>query len=483
MNYPVMQQRNSWLGELFGVVRQQQTYLNILYLLMSFPLGIFYFVALITGISVGISTALIWIGLPILFVTIICWRGFAAFERLLVIHQLHINVLPMSYPDPTPKTWWQRFKTYLSNRVTWTSLIYLFLDFVFGIGAFTITVTLLALSLSFLLGWLVYLIDTAMYNAFGPYTSYELFIKINGQIEPWAMTLFLLIMVVGIFLTLGSLHVLNGIAYAWGQFARIMLGMNNTELQLAEARAIAAHEHHKAERSEQSRRELIVNVSHELRTPIASIRGHIESLQMAAEQNPTPASAEQSTYLEIVQREADRLSALIDDLLALARAEAGELRLEITTVQAGEVVEEIYQSLAPLARRERQITLVRNAPANLPPALADRQRLMQVLLNLVRNAITYTPAGGIVSLMLEQADAGHVAITVADTGIGIPPEDLERVFDRFYRTDASRARATGGFGLGLSIVRDLVDAMGGSISVTSTVGEGSQFRVLLRVAA
>ncbi|HEU5199616.1 MAG TPA: ATP-binding protein, partial [Ktedonobacterales bacterium] len=290
-------------------------------------------------------------------------------------------------------------------------------------------------------------------------------------------------MIAGIFLMLGSLHVLNGIAYAWGQFARIMLGMNNTELQLAEARAMVAREQHKVERSEQSRRELIVNVSHELRTPIASIRGHIESLQMTAEQNPTPASTEQSTYLEIVQHEADRLSALIDDLLALARAEAGELRLEITTIQAGEVVEEIYQSLAPLARRERQITLVRNAPANLPPALADRQRLMQVLLNLVRNAISYTPAGGIVSLMLEQADAGHIAITVADTGIGIPPEDLDRVFDRFYRTDASRARATGGFGLGLSIVRDLVNAMGGSISVTSTVGEGSQFRVLLRIAS
>jgi two-component system phosphate regulon sensor histidine kinase PhoR len=483
MNYPVRQQRSSWLGELFSVARQKQTYLNILYLLISFPLGIFYFVALITGISVGISTAFIWIGLPILFVTVIMWRGFAAFERLLVIHQLHIDVLPMSYPDPTPKSWWQRFKAYLSNRVTWTSLIYLFLDFVFGIFAFTITTTLLALSLSFLLGWLAYLIDTAIYNAFGPYTSYEFFIKINGQIEPWAMTIFLLIMVVGIFLLIGSLHLLNGIAYAWGQFARIMLGMNNTELQLAEARAIATREHHKAERSEQSRRELIVNVSHELRTPIASIRGHIESLQMAAEQNPTPASAEQSTYLEIVQREADRLSALIDDLLALARAEAGELRLEVTTIQAGEVVEEIYQSLAPLARRERQITLVRNAPANLPPVQADRQRLMQVLLNLVRNAISYTPAGGIVSLMLEQADAGHIAITVADTGIGIPPEDLKRVFDRFYRTDASRARATGGFGLGLSIVRDLVNAMGGSISVTSTVGEGSQFRVLLRVTS
>jgi two-component system, OmpR family, phosphate regulon sensor histidine kinase PhoR len=113
--------------------------------------------------------------------------------------------------------------------------------------------------------------------------------------------------------------------------------------------------------------------------------------------------------------------------------------------------------------------------------LADRQRLAQVLLNLVRNAITYTPAGGIVSISLERANDAQIALTVADTGIGIPPEDLERVFERFYRTDASRARSTGGFGLGLAIVRDLVTAMGGSISAESVVGEGTRFRLLLQV--
>ncbi|HEX6778419.1 MAG TPA: sensor domain-containing protein, partial [Ktedonobacterales bacterium] len=220
MNYLERQPRNSWLGELFGVARQKQTYLNLLYLLMSFPLGLFYFIVLVTTISLGIGTAIIWIGLPILFMTVIIWRGFAAFERLLVIHQLHINVLPMSYPDPTPKSWWQQFKAYLGNRVTWTSLFYLFLDFAFGIFAFVITLVLLTVSLSLLLGWLSYLIDTAIYNAFGPYNSYDFFIKIDGRVEPWAMTVFLLIMVVGIFLTIGSLHVLNGIAYAWGQFAR-----------------------------------------------------------------------------------------------------------------------------------------------------------------------------------------------------------------------------------------------------------------------
>jgi signal transduction histidine kinase len=183
-----------------------------------------------------------------------------------------------------------------------------------------------------------------------------------------------------------------------------------------------------------------------------------------------------------MQREAERLGALVDDLLALARADANELRLDVRPIVCGEVVEEIYQSLAPLARRERQVTLVHRIAPNLPLVLADRDRLAQVLLNLVRNAITYTPAGGIVSIDVAQADQGSVAVSVADTGVGIPAEDLARVFERFYRTDASRARSTGGFGLGLSIARDLMQAMGGQITAESNSGEGSIFRVYMRIA-
>src|SRR5262249_46236547 len=155
--------------------------------------------------------------------------------------------------------------------------------------------------------------------------------------------------VLGVLATMSSLHVLNGLAYGWGQLARLLLGMRNTALQLQEARAIAAQEHAKAERSEQSRRELIVNVSHELRTPIASIRGHVESLLIANEEQAAqaPGAPGQQAYLEIVHREAERLSALVDDLLSLARAEAGELRLEIKPIAADEVVEEIYQTMAP----------------------------------------------------------------------------------------------------------------------------------------
>ncbi len=484
MRYTGNEEQSSWIREFFGVARQKRTYLNLLYLLLAFPFGTLYFVLLVTGLSVGLGTFVMGIGVPILVLTIIMWGGFAAFERTLARAWLGTVIPFLPGPRQAGMTWFQRLKAHLSNPVTWTSLLYLFLEFPFGIISFTLVFTLLGVSLSLTFGWLAYLIDTMIYNAVGGgYSSYEFLVKINGQIQPWAIVVFGIFALLGILATIAALHVLNGIAHAWGQFARLMLGMSSTARQLAEARAIAAQERAKAERSDQSRRELIVNVSHELRTPIASIRGHVESLIMANENQPgdVPAPADQRAYLDIVHRETERLSALVDDLLALARAEAGELRLDIAPIAAGEVVEEIYQTLAPLARRERQVTVVRSIPPNLPLVLADRQRLAQVLLNLVRNAITYTPAGGIVSLSVEQADSTHLAIMVADTGIGIPPEDLERVFERFYRTDASRARATGGFGLGLTIVRDLVTAMGGSISAESSVGEGSRFRLLLQV--
>jgi two-component system phosphate regulon sensor histidine kinase PhoR len=259
-----------------------------------------------------------------------------------------------------------------------------------------------------------------------------------------------------------------------------MLSENMTEQQLVEARARAARGEARAESADQRRRELIVNVSHELRTPIANIRGHVESLRPPLDDRLSEADKQQ--YLAIVAREAERLSALVDDLLALARADADELHIEVRPIPVGLIVEEVYQSLAPLAQRDRQVTLVRTIAPDLPYALADSDRLAQVLLNLARNAITATPVGGLVFLDLERADPEHLALTVSDTGHGIPEEDLERVFERFYRVDTARPRATGGFGLGLSIVRDLVQAMGGTVNASSTAGSGSCFRVLLRIA-
>ena len=237
---------------------------------------------------------------------------------------------------------------------------------------------------------------------------------------------FLLTSLTGFGFGLVSLHIFNSLAFLMGQFAHTMLGMSDYDMTLAQAKALVEEERAKAARAEASRRELIVNVSHELRTPIASIRGHVESLLMEIEEKDgnIPSREELHEYLGIVHREVERLGALVEDLLSLARLDADELRLEITPVCLGDVVEEVYEAMALLARRERQITFVHSVPPALPTVLADRQRLTQVLLNLVRNAITYTPEGGIVSMTVEQADVDHLAVIVADTGIGIPADEL-----------------------------------------------------------
>jgi two-component system phosphate regulon sensor histidine kinase PhoR len=235
----------------------------------------------------------------------------------------------------------------------------------------------------------------------------------------------------------------------------------------------------RAEKADQSRRELMVNASHELRTPVASISAHVESLLKPGREMDD----ETRKYLSVVAAETDRLGSLVDDVLSLARADADELRLDIRPVDVATVIDQVCATLAPLARRERNLSLVHSSAAGLPRAMADRDRITQVITNLVRNAVNNTLDGGIISVEAN-LERDRVAITVSDTGIGMEPEDLERIFDRFYRTDQSRARDTGGSGLGLAIVRDLVTAMGGSVEAESTPGRGTVFHVgLAREAA
>lgn len=222
-----------------------------------------------------------------------------------------------------------------------------------------------------------------------------------------------------------------------------------------------------------AKRDLVANVSHELRTPLSLIRGYVESL---LQQGGDP--ARQREYLAIVERETEQLSRLIDDLFALSTAEAGALPLELAPVPLGDVVEQVVNSTGPIARRERRITVATEVPPDLPPALADRRRTVQVLGNLVRNALRHTPEGGLIAIRVEQHDA-RLRVTVEDTGDGIPPDQLPHVFERFYRGDDARDRTSGGAGLGLAIVRELVEAMGGSVSVESDLGRGSRFAFTL----
>ena len=234
-----------------------------------------------------------------------------------------------------------------------------------------------------------------------------------------------------------------------------------------------------AEAALAAKRELVANVSHELRTPLASISGHAESLLLLGE-GASPERREES--LTVLHREARQLSRLVDDLFLLSTTESGGLPLAIREVDVADVLEEVVASFRPLARREGQVTLVSDVEAGLPQADGDRERVVQVLGNLVRNALRHTPEGGIISLRAAR-DGAVIRVTVEDTGAGIPPEQLARIFERFYRGDEARDRASGGAGLGLAIVRELVEAMGGSVAAESTVGAGSRFSFTLRVAA
>ncbi len=446
-----------------------QTYRNIFYLLAACPLGIFYFVFLVPTLLAGLGSAIAGVGIPILFLALFGWWALAALERQIAIWWLGIAIPPMYPPRPAgmPLTNW--LKAHFGSSVTWTSLLYLLAKFPLGLFSFIITAGLATFSARLIFAPLPFLIDALF----------------RHPLSIWGFLLSLPQVPLGLLLGFGSLYLLNGLAFLSAHFARLMLGQSDLSVRLTATQAVARAATTKAEESDQKRRELIVNVSHELRTPIASIRGHVDSLLIGLDEPTSTASAppaELGNYLGIIGRETERLGTLVDELLSLARAESGELKIALAPVSAAAVVDEVYGAIAPLARRERQITVVRDVDPGLPAIIADRQRLTQVTLNLVRNALSYTPAGGIVSIGLHAVGPDQVALTVADTGIGIPQEDLDRIFERFYRTDVSRARTSGGFGLGLAIVRDLVAAMGGEVQVESTIGEGSRFTVTLRVA-
>jgi signal transduction histidine kinase len=240
-----------------------------------------------------------------------------------------------------------------------------------------------------------------------------------------------------------------------------------------------------AEDALRSRQELMANVSHELRTPLAILHAHLESLEVRERvASGVPGSGEvpvPETTLDALRQETERLGTLIDDLFALSRTQSGGLQVERRPVDVGAVVDEVARVMRPLAEREGAITLSVDVPPGLPPALTDPDRLNQIVTNLVRNAIRHTPEGGIIALSVRRA-GDRLALAVADTGEGIAPEHLPHVFERFYRADPSRTRATGGAGLGLAIVRELVELMGGEVTVESNPGEGACFRVFLPIA-
>ena len=217
---------------------------------------------------------------------------------------------------------------------------------------------------------------------------------------------------------------------------------------------------------ERRQQEFVANVSHELRTPLTMISGYIETLLAGAKDDPANATK----FLQIVERHTQRLTLLIEDLLALSSLESGQLQLRPQELALAEVVEKVFTDLKP--RAELKQCSLQNQLADLV-AHADANRLHQVLSNLVDNAIKYGRVGGMVVVSGRQTGTGLVELCVRDDGPGIPAESLERVFERFYRVDKARSRDQGGTGLGLAIAKHIVHAHGGTIWAHSELGQGA----------
>ncbi len=229
------------------------------------------------------------------------------------------------------------------------------------------------------------------------------------------------------------------------------------------------------ETADRQRRGLLADVAHELRTPLTIIQGNLEGLRDGV-YDPSP------DHLDLVLDETRNLSRLVEDLRLLALAEAGQLRMKPEMLDVRQLLVDVRDAFTAQAD-EAGISLAVEVPSPVPPLYADPQRLGQVLGNLLANSLQHTPSGGLVTLGAEaDSEWREVQLWVADTGEGIPTEDLPYLFDRFYRTDKSRTRSTGGAGLGLPIARQLVRAHGGRIGVESQLGQGTRFTVALPVA-
>lgn len=248
--------------------------------------------------------------------------------------------------------------------------------------------------------------------------------------------------------------------YQMDDIQRLSLGFNNMAENL--------------EQTENMRRQLIGDISHELRTPLTTIKGSLEGLMDGV------LPADKTTY-EQIHSEADRLERLVEDLQELSRIEGGAYILNLSTLNLSESIQTVSRHLQPIFQ-DKNIRLAINLPQALPSVMADPDRLEQILVNLLSNAVNYTPEAGVIEISTAKED-NMVRISVHDNGIGIAAEHLPHIFTRFYRIDKSRARPGGGSGIGLTISKHLVEAHGGRIRVESAgIGKGSTFSFTLPIA-
>ena len=228
------------------------------------------------------------------------------------------------------------------------------------------------------------------------------------------------------------------------------------------------HDLTRLKRLESSRQDFVANVSHELRTPLSLIKGYVETLLDGAKDNPVVANK----FLQTIDRNAERLKLLIEDLLTISELESGRIQLNLQIIPLKPLVAKVLSDFKSRAQA-RQTSLVDNVPD--VQVRADADRLEQVLCNLIDNAIKYGRSVGTVTVSARALDDAQIEVCVQDDGPGIPPDSIERVFERFYRVDKARSREQGGTGLGLSIVKHIVQSHSGRAWAKSQLGQGASF--------
>jgi len=228
------------------------------------------------------------------------------------------------------------------------------------------------------------------------------------------------------------------------------------------------HDVTRLKKLERIRTDFVANVTHEIKTPLTAIIGFVETLEQGAVDDTDKARA----FLRTIHDNAQRLNRLVDDLLTLSGIELGEAPLRPERLAVGEVLD---RTLAVVAERiaEKRLNIIRKIDADLPPIRADRDRLVQILLNLLDNAVKFTPAEGTITVAALPGAEGELIVRIADTGVGIPKGEIPRLGERFYRADKTRSRELGGTGLGLSIVKHLMKMHRGRMSIESTPGRGT----------
>ncbi len=224
---------------------------------------------------------------------------------------------------------------------------------------------------------------------------------------------------------------------------------------------------------DKSRREFVADVSHELRTPLTGIKGAVETVL----ENPTLEEDTKNNFLEMAIEECDRMTRLVGDLLVLSRLDNKKTSWKIETFDAERFIEHIYDVMS-VSAKERAQTLTMKCESDIPDVTADKEKLQQVIINIVSNAIKYTPKGGNVAITAKNSGEFFL-ISVSDNGIGIPKDDLPRIFERFYRVEKSRTSDAGGTGLGLAIAKEIIDAHGGDIKIDSEIGRGTHVDVFI----